>query len=125
MGVFSEVDAADRQKVFSLRSQNLGFEVDYNIFETRFWPRVRGMTKLTPIVIWTEITSEIKGRVDSYKFESGGTDIDTYLQGMGKKKGNFMTVEEKYEVFMIWLRYEQWKNEMRAYDLNDVVNHIL
>ena len=26
---------------------------------------------------------------------------------------------------MIWVRYEQWKSEMRAYDLNDVINHIL
>lgn len=31
----------DNNKVFSLRSQNLSFEVDYNAYETRFWPRVR------------------------------------------------------------------------------------
>ena len=36
-----------------------------------------------------------------------------------------MEVEEKIEVFMIWVKYEQWKTEMRAYDLNDVVNHIM
>ena len=36
-----------------------------------------------------------------------------------------MEVEEKYEVYIIWIRYEQWKNETCAYDFNDVVNHIL
>lgn len=76
-------------------------------------------------MIWTEICSEIKGRVDSYKFEDFGININGYMAGTGKKKGNFMEVEEKYEVYMIWIRYEQWKNEMRAYDLNDVVNHVL
>ena len=36
-----------------------------------------------------------------------------------------MDVEEKLQVYMIWVRYEQWKSEMRAYDLNDVINNIL
>ena len=68
MNLISVVDS-DKNKCFSLRSQNLSFEVDYNIFETRFWPRARHMTKLNPLVIWTEICSEIKGRVDSYKWD--------------------------------------------------------
>ena len=83
------------------------------------------MTKLSPLVIWTEICSDIKGRTDSYKYEEGGIDIDTYLAKSGKKKGNFMEVFEKIEVYVIWVKYEQWKTDMRAYDLNDVVNHIL
>lgn len=83
------------------------------------------MTRLSPLVIWTEICSEIKGRINSYQFEEAGIDIDTYLAGTGKKKGAFMELEEKIEVYTIWVRYEQWKTEMRAYDLNDVVNHIL
>ena len=124
MGLITAM-GVDKNKVYSLRSQNLSFEVDFNIFETRFWPRVRHMTKLSSLVIWTEITSEIKGRVDSYKHEDGGIGITSYLAKSGKKKGNFMEVEEKYEVYIIWIRYEQWKNEMRAYDFNDVVNHIL
>ena len=124
MGLISVVDS-ERNKVFSLRSQNLSFEVDFNIFESRFWPRVRHITKLSPLVIWTEICSEIKGRVDSYKYEQGGIDHETYLARSGKKKGQFMEAEEKIEVYTIWVRYEQWKTEMRAYDMNDVVNHIL
>ena len=83
------------------------------------------MTKMNPLVIWTEICAEIKGRVDSYKFEGGGIDLETYLQRSAKKKGTFMTAGEKIEVYMIWIRYEQWKTELRAYDLNDVVNHVL
>lgn len=53
------------------------------------------MTKLSSLIIWTEICAEIKGRVDSYKFEEGGIDIETYLQKSAKKKGAFMTPEEK------------------------------
>ena len=83
------------------------------------------MTKLSPLVIWTEICSDIKGRVDSYKYDDGGIDINTFLQKSRKKKGTFMEPEEKIEVYTIWLRYEQWKTEMRAYDFNDVVNHVL
>ena len=80
MGLFSVVDS-ERNKVFSLRSQNLSFEVDFSIFETRFWPRVRHLTKLSPLVIWTEICSEIKGRVDSYKNDLGGIDDESYYAG--------------------------------------------
>ena len=36
-----------------------------------------------------------------------------------------MTPQEKIEVYLVWVRYEQWKSELRAYDLNDVVNHVL
>ena len=36
-----------------------------------------------------------------------------------------MTMEEKIESYMIWVKYEQWKTELRAYDLNDVVNHVM
>ena len=106
MNVINVVETG-KDKFFSLRSQNLSFEVDYNMFELRFWPRVRMMTKLNPLVIWTEICSEIKGRVDSYKYsETGGIDIDAYLARSNKKKGTFLEYEEKVEVYMIWLRYE-------------------
>ena len=92
-------------------SQYLSFEVDYGIFESRFWPKVRHMTKMSPLVIWTEVCSEIKGRIDSYKREIGGVDADEYLMKSGKKKGNFMSFEEKIQVYKIWLKYEQWKSE--------------
>ena len=124
MNLFSVIDS-DQNKVFSLRSQNLSFEVEFNIFESRFWPRVRHMTKLSSLVIWTEICSNIKGRVDSYKYHEGGIDINTYLEKSGKKKGTFLELEERIEIYIIWVKYEQWKTEMRAYDLNDVVNHVL
>jgi len=37
------------------------------------------MTKLNPLVVWTEIYSEIKGRIDSYKYEFGGIPASQYI----------------------------------------------
>ena len=56
----------------------MSFEVTFDTFETRFWPKVTMMTNLSPLVVWTEICSEIKGRTDSYKYDQGGIDGDTY-----------------------------------------------
>ena len=36
-----------------------------------------------------------------------------------------MTDQEKSSIYWIFLKYEQWKQQYRAYDQNDVVNHIL
>ena len=42
-----------------------------------------------------------------------------------KRKKDFLTADEQYQVYLIFLKYEQWKNSCRAYDQNDVVNHVL
>ena len=48
------------------QGQNLSFEVDYEMFRTKFWPKITFRTQVTPFVAWTEICSEIKGRFDSW-----------------------------------------------------------
>ena len=79
----------------SLKSRNLSFEVDFEIFKTRFWPKVIMQTKLSPLVVWTEICSEIKGRVDSYAHDFGGIPANQYIKWRRKKATGFLTVEEK------------------------------
>ena len=113
----------------SLTGQNLSFEVDFDIFSIRFWPKVAQQTKVAPLVAWTEICSEIKGRVDSFNYEDGGIPANLYVEearsSKKKKSSGFLTKLEKSQIYYIFLKYEQWKQQFRAYDQNDVVNHIL
>lgn len=90
----------------SVESRNLSFEVDFDIFKTRFYPKVTMTTKLNPLVIWTEICSEIKGRIDSYKYQNGGIPAPQYIQWRKKKTSGFLTVNERAQVYTIFLRYE-------------------
>ena len=63
---------------------------------------------------WTEICSEIKGRVDSFEYEEGGIPSEMYI---GKSKNNrkkkasagFLTEAEKSSIYWIFLKYEQFK----------------
>jgi hypothetical protein len=64
------------------------------------------MTKLNPLVVWTEIYSEIKGRIDSYKYEFGGIPASQYIQYRRKKASGFLTVDERVQVYKIFVRYE-------------------
>ena len=103
----------------SLEGQNLSFEVDFDVFSIRFWPKVKQQSKVAPLVAWTEICSEIKGRVDSFNYEESGIPQDLYLQQTKKKKGDssgFLTKLEKSSIYWVWLKYEQWKYQYRAYD---------
>ena len=104
----------------SLHGQNLSFEVDFDIFSIRFWPKVAQQTKIAPLVAWTEICSEIKGRVDSFTYDGeAGISSEVYLATSRKKKQTkhgFLTDKEKQQIYWIFLKYEQWKQQYRAYD---------
>lgn len=65
------------------------FEVDYNYFVKYYWQRIldqihcnrkHGLDKwLTPIVVWTEIYSVIKGSDDSHEYYTGYVMKNAYL----------------------------------------------
>lgn len=67
----------------------MSFEVDFEVFRTRFWPKVTTKTKLTDLVVWTEICSEIKGRHDSWQYELGGLPDSLYIK-FNRAKNNFL-----------------------------------
>ena len=71
---------------------------------------------MAPLVAWTEICSEIKGRVDSFTYKEGGISADVYLKKDRKKKSGFLTELEKSQIYWIFVKYEQWKVQYRAYD---------
>lgn len=44
---------------------------------------------LSPIVVWTEICSEIKGRHDSWQYDLGGIDDSLYIK-FNRAKNHFL-----------------------------------
>ena len=68
---------------------------------------------MAPLVAWTEIYSEIKGSVGSYKYfyeriPLAGLSEEHYTQQSRKKKAEkgFLTKLEKSSIYWIFLRYE-------------------
>ena len=62
------------------------------------------------MVAWTEICSEIKGRVDSFEYIEGGIPSVMYISKSGNKKkkasSGFLTEAEKSSIYWIFLKYE-------------------
>lgn len=59
---------------YFIEKQQLAYEVDYDIFETKFWPKIsnrRSLIKLSPTLVWTEIYSVIKGGMKSGTYYMG------------------------------------------------------
>jgi hypothetical protein len=109
---------------FARTGQNLSFEVDFEVFRLKFWPKVGQQCKLQPLVVWTEIFSEIKGRHDSWKYQFGGIPHQFYIR-QTRTKNTFLEVNERVQIYEIFLKYEKWKAQMQSYDINDLTNHIL
>lgn len=103
--------------------RNRSFEVDFKVFKEKFWPKIKPKTKLSALVIWTEITGYIKGSASSYMY-SGYYLPKTIYANQGHKT-SLLTREEKCDVWELFIQYERWKSGSRAYDFQDIVNYIL
>ena len=75
--------------------------------------------KLSPSFLWTEIMSIIKGSISSQT--SNYLDRSDYME----QGSEFLTQQEKGTVYYIFLHYENWKLNVRAFDFLDVVNHVI
>lgn len=57
-------------------------ESTFDMFSSRFWPQVRNHANckdLKPELVWTQITSIIKGSTSSYKYERFALPKDVYV----------------------------------------------
>ena len=109
---------------YLLERQQLSFEVDYDVFEQKFWPKIgtrKQMKKISASLVWTEIFSTIKGGIRSCQFYMGYLPRHIYIKQEGSE---FLYLNEKKTIYYIFLEYEKWKSEQRAYDFMDIVNHI-
>ena len=107
--------------------RKLSFEVDYEYFETYFWPKVLKKYQhlsISPTAVWTEIYSYIKGSTSSHLHPAGYLPEKVYLDLLSERK-SLMDLETKKLMFELYCMYERWKTENSGYDLLDVVNYIL
>ena len=102
-------------------------EVTFEVFETRFIGRYyRFMTKklskkMSPTFLWTEFMSVIKGSINQEYQRTNFLSMREYLE----KGSPTLTRKEKQTLFYLFLKYEEWKLNVRAFDFLDVVNHVL
>ena len=78
-GMENLVNKVNNQNQMSILNRRLSFEVDFELFQVKFWPKVRSQSKLSPITVWTEIYSQIKGSNDAYKSDWGYMTLSDYL----------------------------------------------
>ena len=80
------------------------------------------LKKLSPTFIWTEIMSCIKGSLhENYNCFQNHLSRKEYTK-YGQK---ILSKREKSTIYYIFLKYEEWKSNVRAFDFLDVVNHIM
>ena len=103
-------------------------EVTLEMFEEQFMPKMqRFMTKslsrrLSPTFIWTEIMSVIKGGIaHKNQLHQKYFSRKQYLS----RYSDVLTKKEKSTIYYIFLKYEEWKLNSRAFDFLDVVNHVM
>jgi tetratricopeptide (TPR) repeat protein len=99
------------------------FEVDFKVFKDKFWPSIKSKTHFSALVVWTEITAYIKGSATSWMYTGYYLPKVTYANK--GQKVSLLTREEKMEVWELFILYERWKVQHRAYDFQDIVNYVL
>ena len=105
------------------RSTQRSFEVDFKVFKDKFWPTIKLKTRLSALVIWTEITAYIKGSATSWIYQNYYLPKINYATR--GQKVSLLTREEKLEVWDLFILYERWKVKHQAYDFQDIINYLL
>lgn len=105
--------------------KSMSFEIDFDYFVNHFWRKVSQKVQSEPIfiIVWTEISSTIKGSGDSHKFSDWHLPKQVYLDR--RNKSSLLCLSEMKNIYEVFILYEAWKNSKGAYDFQDVVNNIL
>ena len=108
-----------------IHSQMFRQEVDFEMFENKFWGKSKGSIKLSALNVWTEIYSVIKGGIGniSLYFSNGVLNYNEYLTSQSSM-GDSISRSVKRQIYLIYMKYEKWKNQNNCYDFMDVVNHV-
>jgi hypothetical protein len=112
----------------SIESQMFSQEIDFEIFEKKFWGKNKGSLRISALNVWNEIYSVIKGGLDAIinakrYYNMGIVDKGTYT-GMKSSMEDYITDRERHLVYLIYVKYEKWKNMHHYYDFMDVVRHV-
>jgi len=112
-----------------LRKKNkMSFEVDYDYFVNHFWSgylsRQDRPADISPMIVWSEITSTIKGSADSHLCAGFYLSREVYT-ALQKEGSTFLNHNNRTKVYDLFVTYEEWKEKEGAYDFMDIVNHAL
>jgi ATP-dependent exoDNAse (exonuclease V) beta subunit len=114
--------------VMKIQDQMFSQEVDFEIFEKKFWGKNKGRIKLSSMNVWTEIFSVIKGglQTDWWSYvRRGSYSIMSHANSMKLKSSmEYLSVKERYLLYWIYVKYESWKSQHNYYDFMDVVKHV-
>jgi len=111
-----------------IEDQTFSQEVDYEMFEAKFWGKNKGRIKVSAMNVWTEIFSVIKGglQTDWFNFFKNGTNSIMSWKNYTKLKSSmpYLNDYERNKVYSMYVKYEQWKHQNNLYDFMDVVKHV-
>jgi len=116
------------QQAKTLAHSKVKFEIEYEYFYHHFWcARVLKKMfdiKLSPMTVWSEFMSNIKGSASSFLYPDGYLPRSLYTDANSADK-SFLSHENKSLIYDIFEDYVKWKEEQGGYDFLDVINHIL
>ena len=111
-----------------IQDQTFSQEVDFEMFESKFWGKNKGRIKLSAMNVWTEIFSVIKGglQTDWWAFvRRGSYSIISHSNYMRMESSmKYLSPRERNQLYWIYVKYEKWKTEHNYYDFMDVVKHV-
>jgi superfamily I DNA/RNA helicase len=122
----------DQKQAFAgdmkILDQTFSQEVDFEMFQQRFWGKNKGRIKISAMNVWTEIFSVIKGglQTDWWSFvRRGSYSIMSHSCYMRIKSSMpYLDNREKNQLYWIYVKYEGWKAKNNYYDFMDVVRHV-
>ena len=112
-----------------MRKKNkMSFEVDYDYFYNHFWLRLYSrqhkVSKVSPLLVWSEIIATIKGSAESHLYPGFYLPIEVYLS-LAVEGSTLLNTENRRIIYKHFIDYEEWKMKESGYDFMDVVNHSL
>ena len=100
-------------------------KVDANFFCDEMWPqvakRICDSTQISPLLVWMEIKSFIKGSSQALRTTNGYLSLEEY-QNLGRKMApNFADDSKKHLVYKLFENYDKIKRRNKYFDDCDVV----
>jgi superfamily I DNA/RNA helicase len=112
----------------SIEEQTFAQEVDFEMFEAKFWKKNKGRIKVSAMNVWTEIFSVIKGglQTDWWSYiRHGSCSVVSKTRYLRMKSSmDYLDAKERLQIYWIYVKYEKWKNAHNYYDFMDVVRHV-